>query len=955
MLHDGIDDSESIGKADVGPQEDENRAIRASMKTPQAHGRHEFRAAKWTAGNGHPRCLVCGDEEPQGGMCAGLHGAVPTNGDSMAQVAKGEPSEAQRRAGNYPKTHWQMHGMRIAIENLAGTTRSGVDHKGEPWSVVMPYHYGYIKGTEGADGDHLDVAIGPLMGQGTEAHIINQRGPDGEFDEHKVFIGYPSRQAAINAFREGRSDDPDEVMGAVITVPIDELKRWVDEGCLQEEAVLKAETTHVKAHYRIQNGRVVYIPNYDREVHGDHPEATLHQRTVLGTNTAGIPFIRATDAADREKVLEAARSLGVHPETQRPSGANHHGRQNSYPTMFFATYEQAQQVMDAVRARHGDVAHPHTTSAAPTRGRGGLQAALAAHNQRRDATRAAVVITSVQAAAHEESPDAVLASAMERTGADAVRRRFFGTAPAGVLDRRVYLENTTPGHNKLYVIDLRQVGEGQWVVNAGNGRIDGRSMTVRTKTDRPMSQAAANALVSQIKAEKMGGGYVSVEDSASPSRRYRFTMMDNFSHPMVNSTTPLAGEAHRGPGVSVQTPARPAATPAPTPTRAPTPAAPAAPATPAPARAAGSTAAQYSALREAAWNAGNVARNTTADNTPASFTASMAAHRAHLAAEQVARALGIPEASDRGAVWHSNRAQHWLQHAKQQWTGAVTPALARSGTNSAVANGYGFADAVRALEGSQNILAQRPPGAALPSGVTEASYTSAVANHDANLKSLRIGHEIEQEIRPGTTPGAQAAGVTSTIMDRITRGTIPHEHAAPATRIVESMQNLLNAANAARNMAEDPAAEPDTLKVVARTVAAMHTAATTAMTAAPEAILWRNAPKRVVEDLAKFGEKAKREADRRAAMPRKSDPRYATGHEQHMERAAQAHSEAVGTNVQRPKLIRAIDAHKQAAVSVYHAALAAPKGSRERTHLMQKAQEHAQHARDFVGKLNARR
>lgn len=252
-------DQGEVSKADLGPMEEENRMIRRNMQKPEAHGRHAFRPAKWTAGNGHPRCLLCGDEEPAGGECMGIHGAIPTNNDSMAHFAKAdrgpefdptahrsrhctkEPTPGQIKAGNYKMVHWNLHGLRVSIENLAGTKRNGVNHKGELWEKVMPYHYGYIKGTEGADGDHLDVAIGPLMGQGTEAHIINQRGPSGKFDEHKVFIGYPSRKAAIHAFRDGRSDDPDKVMGSVVTVPIDELKRWIDAGTLKEEAVLKAE------------------------------------------------------------------------------------------------------------------------------------------------------------------------------------------------------------------------------------------------------------------------------------------------------------------------------------------------------------------------------------------------------------------------------------------------------------------------------------------------------------------------------------------------------------------------------------------------------------------------------------------------------------------------------------------------------------------------------------------
>src|SRR5574340_25379 len=93
------EDPEEVGKDDTGPIEEENRLIRKNMQMPQAHGRHDFKPAKWTAGNGHPRCLVCGDEEPEGGVCMGIHGAIPTNGDSTAHLAKAEPSEAQKRAG----------------------------------------------------------------------------------------------------------------------------------------------------------------------------------------------------------------------------------------------------------------------------------------------------------------------------------------------------------------------------------------------------------------------------------------------------------------------------------------------------------------------------------------------------------------------------------------------------------------------------------------------------------------------------------------------------------------------------------------------------------------------------------------------------------------------------------------------------------------------------------------
>src|SRR5262249_6589062 len=44
-----------------------DRSVR--RKTPEAQRPHRFKPAEWTHPNGHPRCLVCGDEEPIGGLC----------------------------------------------------------------------------------------------------------------------------------------------------------------------------------------------------------------------------------------------------------------------------------------------------------------------------------------------------------------------------------------------------------------------------------------------------------------------------------------------------------------------------------------------------------------------------------------------------------------------------------------------------------------------------------------------------------------------------------------------------------------------------------------------------------------------------------------------------------------------------------------------------------------------
>lgn len=275
-----------------------------------------------------------------------------------ASVSKAEPTEAQCRAGNYKMEHMKLHGMDISIENMAGTTRRGTGPDG-PWEVTMPYHYGYIKGTEGADGEHLDVAVGPIGEGSDEAHIINQYDPvSGEFDEHKVFIGFPTREAALEAFRRGRSDDPNDVLGPVVTVPIPELKRWIKTGCLKNQTVLKAMVEmeifakaekRTKDHYRYVNGKVVYVHGYNKESHGEMAPAELHHRTIQGLSKSHGNYLRATDKEDAAAIQKKAAEIGV-PVThiaQRGS-SNHHGLQGSFPHLHFKTAEDAAKVHAAL-------------------------------------------------------------------------------------------------------------------------------------------------------------------------------------------------------------------------------------------------------------------------------------------------------------------------------------------------------------------------------------------------------------------------------------------------------------------------------------------------------------------------------------------------------------------------------------------------------------------------------
>lgn len=151
--------------------------------------------------------------------------------DEAAKSVSATPTLGQKEAGNYKKAHVRLHGMDIAIENPRGSERFGVDKGGKRWSVTMPDHYGYIKRTEGKDGDHVDCYIGPNESS-TKVFIVDQKDAhSGRFDEHKVMLGYPNRDTALSAYKRAFSDGKGaDRIGDVTAMNVHQFKNWLRNG-----------------------------------------------------------------------------------------------------------------------------------------------------------------------------------------------------------------------------------------------------------------------------------------------------------------------------------------------------------------------------------------------------------------------------------------------------------------------------------------------------------------------------------------------------------------------------------------------------------------------------------------------------------------------------------------------------------------------------------------------------
>ena len=185
-----------------------------------------------------------GDLRPQGTpaeqLAALLHGD-PSAAEQLATWLAGrkdQPTAAEQLAellrtrrvdmgtstrDSYP-VH-DFHGLKLVIETPRGTRRMGYG-----WIVQMPCDYGYIAGTNSAEGarEQMDVFAGHDLSAPTVWIIEQKNLGTGAFDEHKVMAGFSNKTDALAtycaAFNDGRGR---ERIGKVREMPAEKLPEWL--------------------------------------------------------------------------------------------------------------------------------------------------------------------------------------------------------------------------------------------------------------------------------------------------------------------------------------------------------------------------------------------------------------------------------------------------------------------------------------------------------------------------------------------------------------------------------------------------------------------------------------------------------------------------------------------------------------------------------------------------------
>lgn len=167
------------------------------------------------------------------------HQAQRTRKEEEAKVDT-NPTDAQKEAGNYKKGHIKVDGLNITIEQPKGSIRRGTDANGKQWESEMHNTYGYIRGTESVDGDHIDIFLSDNPAEGN-VFVVDQVNKDGSFDEHKVMYGFPDMESAKRAYLSNYEEGW-QGLGSITEVKKEDFKKWIDSSKRKTKPFAKYST-----------------------------------------------------------------------------------------------------------------------------------------------------------------------------------------------------------------------------------------------------------------------------------------------------------------------------------------------------------------------------------------------------------------------------------------------------------------------------------------------------------------------------------------------------------------------------------------------------------------------------------------------------------------------------------------------------------------------------------------
>ena len=234
-------------------------------------------------------------------------GASPVAAAAMEAATSPEnslkpPSEAQKEAGNFTVGRMKVNGLDISIEHPAGVKRKA-EH-----SQPLAQAYGYIRRTEGADGEKFDVFLGDRADDTSlPVFVVDQKKADGSFDESKGMLGFDTEAAARDAYLSNYPKGWEKTgLGGIRQMTQDEFKSWVKDAKATQKPAATEESSVVAARLA-------------RVIHKSQGVAYLREKLKITKAEAAALF----DSIDRKGLKEGMRlgadvAAAVAPKAAQP-------------------------------------------------------------------------------------------------------------------------------------------------------------------------------------------------------------------------------------------------------------------------------------------------------------------------------------------------------------------------------------------------------------------------------------------------------------------------------------------------------------------------------------------------------------------------------------------------------------------------------------------------------------
>jgi hypothetical protein len=259
-----------------------------------------------TVGPLHPNCQCVLLHIPEGWGFDETGDLVPDGEhnkvESMAKSLDAVPE---------PEDGYMWQGFPLVIETKAGNDRHWGDPEGNHGVTRMAYDYGYIDGTQGLDGDEIDVFVGPDH-ESHVVYIIEQRNVHCDtYDEQKCMLGFTNEKEALQAYRMHYDTAGYDLY--VSQLEIEAFRRWVGSTSANEGEFGKAIPGYlVHAPYR-SPGPNLGINHADGYKEIEWP---LHERAAGIDLNEIMPDITTTNPETWQETFYIANA-GVHLKPYR--------------------------------------------------------------------------------------------------------------------------------------------------------------------------------------------------------------------------------------------------------------------------------------------------------------------------------------------------------------------------------------------------------------------------------------------------------------------------------------------------------------------------------------------------------------------------------------------------------------------------------------------------------------